>query len=235
MEELVLEVATREDLGKSAVAKMRNEDFIPGVLYGKHRKPIAIKVSTKNLHKLVHEGRLDNALIKLMFKDKSKPVHTLVKEIQFEPVKDTILHIDFNEISMTDKIRVKVPVKAKGEPEGVKKDGGSLEHSLWELDVECLPTNVPNKFELDVSALKIGDGIHICDIVVPEGVRILHDGDSLVFSVAAPAKEELPEEAEVVEGAGSAEPEVIKKKKEPVESEAGSGAEKPEKKEAKEK
>ncbi|MDP8260580.1 MAG: 50S ribosomal protein L25 [Candidatus Gygaella obscura] len=236
MEELVLEVSTREEVGKSAVTRIRNENFIPAVLYGKNRESVSIKVSTKNLHKLVNEGRLENALIRLVFKDKgekSKPIHTLVKELQFEPVKDTILHIDFNEISMTENIKVKVPVKPKGEPEGVKKDGGSLEHLLWELDVECLPTSVPNKFEIDVSALKIGDGIHIRDIVVPEGVKILHEEDSLVFSVTAPTKEELSQETEAAEGSESAEPEVIKKKKESAEGEAGAEANKPEKKEAK--
>ncbi|MCA9406557.1 MAG: hypothetical protein KC684_08465, partial [Candidatus Omnitrophica bacterium] len=105
-------------------------------------------------------------------------------------------------------------VVAKGEAVGVKTDGGSLEHTLWELDVICLPTNIPNKLEVDVSHLKIGDVIHVKDILLPEGVKTKHDPEAIVFSVVPPMKEEVE-----TEEAAPTEPEVIKEKKEKAEKE----------------
>ncbi|MBM3244976.1 MAG: 50S ribosomal protein L25, partial [Candidatus Omnitrophica bacterium] len=108
--------------------------------------------------------------------------------------------------------KVNVPVVAKGEPVGVKQEGGSLEHILWEIEVECLPTQIPENFEVDVSSLKIGDAIHVKDITFPPNVKIVTSQEAIVLSVSAPIKEE--EIAPVEEGAEKQEPEVIKEKKE---------------------
>ena len=218
MEELSLEVSLREQIGKTQVGKLRKASLIPAVLYGKSKKGISLSIMKKNLNTLLHGARLENAIIKLKIvdKEKVKEVHTLVKDIQFDPVEDSILHIDFNEISLTETIKIKVPLTPKGEPVGVKQDGGSLEHLLWELDIECLPTQIPKEIGVDVSALKIGEGVHVKDIIPPTGINILIDPEILVFSVAAPVKEEV---VAAVEGeAPSVEPEVIKKKKEEAES-----------------
>jgi large subunit ribosomal protein L25 len=139
-----------------------------------------------------------------------------------------IVHVDFNQISLTKEIKVNVPVVAKGEPAGVKLEGGSLEHILWEIEVACLPTNIPQGIEVDVSGLKLGDSVHVKDLSVPAGVKILNDPGAIVLSVAAPMKEEVPVEA--VEGAEKQEPEVIKEKKEVPEE---GGAEAKEEKEKK--
>ena len=109
---------------------------------------------------------------------------------------------------MKEEIEVDVTVKLIGEPTGVKKQGGSLDHGLWELDVICLPTNIPEHIEVDVSHLNIGDGIHVKDLVLPQGVRTDHDPEAMVASVVAPMREEEEDETE----AGAAEPEVIGEK-----------------------
>ena len=155
----------------------------------------------------------------------------MVKEEQRDPVDDHVLHIDFKRISLTEKISVKVRTVSKGDAVGVKQDGGSLEHVLWELEVVCLPTQIPQSLEADVSHLKIGDSIYVRDFKLPEGVTTKQSPDTIVFTVVPPMKEELAQPTP----ATGAEPEVIKEKKEPVEGEkekapAAAAAEKKEEK-----
>jgi large subunit ribosomal protein L25 len=135
----------------------------------------------------------------------------VVKEIQRDPVRDYILHVDFNEISLTEALKVNVPLVARGEPVGVKVDGGILEHVIRELQIECLPTAIPEKIEADVANLKIGDAIHVKDIVVPEGIKVLNDKE-LIAMIVKPPKVEVAATETGAEGA--VEPELIRKKKE---------------------
>jgi large subunit ribosomal protein L25 len=184
-------------------------------------------VASGDFIKLLHHHRIENAIISLKIKDDKKktPRLCLVKEVQHHPVHGDVLHVDFNEISMTKMIKINVPVVAKGEAPGVKQDGGSLEHILWEIEIECLPTEIPAEIEVDISNLKIGDAVHIKDIKFPSGVKVLNEQDAVVMTVAAPMKEEVPVEA--VEGEEKKEPEVIKEKKEvPGEGAAEEGKEK---------
>jgi len=212
MEELFLDAELRNETGKSKVKDIRDMGFIPAVIYGEGKFSQPVKVSHKELFQLLHQHRLENVIINLRVKDdKKKSRACLIKEIQYHPVKGDIVHVDFNEISLTKAIKVNVPVVAKGEPIGVKQEGGSLEHILWEIEVECLPTDIPKDFEVDVSALKIGDSIHIKDITFPSNVKVFTSGDAIVLSVAAPIKVE--EIAPLVEGEEKQEPEVIKEKK----------------------
>jgi len=220
MEELFLEAEPREELGRGRVKDLREKGFIPAVVYAQGKESLPIRVSQKALLGLVHQHRIESAVINLKIKDdkKNKPLSCLIKEIQYDPVHGNIIHVDFNEISLTKAIRVNVPVIAKGEPIGVKQEGGSLEHILWEIEVECLPTDIPKGIAVDISQLKIGDSVHIRDITFPSGVKVLDDPTAIVLSVTAPMKEEVPVEA--VEGEEKQEPEVIKEKKEvPVEGE----------------
>ncbi len=189
------------------------------MVYSQGKESKAINVSHKQLLRLVHQHRLENAVINLKIKNdqKQKARSCLIKEIQYNPVNDDIVHVDFNEISLTKAIKINVPVVAKGEPIGVKQEGGSLEHILWEIEVECLPTDIPKEITVDVSQLKTGDAIHIKDIAFPEKVKVLNNLDAIVLSVAAPIKEEVASIA--VEGEEAQEPEVIKEKKEGKEKE----------------
>ena len=227
MEELFLDVETRSELGKSRVNDLRKKGFIPAVVYWEGKESQALKVSHRALLQLIHQHRIEGVVINLKIKDdtKKKARPCLIKEIQYDPVKGDIVHVDFNEVSLTKEIKVNVPVATKGEPMGVKQEGGSLEHILWEIEVECLPTQIPNQIEVDVSQLKIGDSIHIKDISFPSNIKVLNDPGAIVLSVAAPIKEEIP--VAPVEGEVTQEPEVIKEKKEvPAEEEAEAGKEK---------
>jgi large subunit ribosomal protein L25 len=215
MEEIFLDAEVREEVGRSKVGDLRQKGFIPAVVYAQGKEALPLKIGHKAFLGLVHQYRIESMVINLKIKDdkKNKPRACLIKEMQYDPVHGEIIHVDFNEISLTKAIKVNVPVVAKGEPVGVKQEGGSLEHILWEIEVECLPTDIPKNFEVDVSQLKIGDSVHIKDLVVPEKVKVLNDIGAIVLSVAAPMKEEVPVET-VVEGAETQEPEVIKEKKE---------------------
>jgi len=214
MEEIFLEAELREEKGSAKARELRNNGYLPSVVYFHGKDALSIKFSKSALLKLVHQHRLESVIINLKIKDdkKAKGRPCLVKEIQYDPVSEDIIHVDFNEISLTEAIKVNVSIEIKGEAIGVKQEGGSLEHILWELEVECLPTNIPKNIEVDVSALKMGEAIYVKDIVFPEGVKPLNDPAAIVLHIAAPMKEEAPVEA--VEGEDKQEPEVIKEKKE---------------------
>jgi large subunit ribosomal protein L25 len=146
----------------------------------------------------------------------------IIKEIQHHPIRDQILHVDFQEISLTEKLTVEVPIATKGEAEGVVKEEGVLEHVLWEVKVECLPTDIPEKIELEVTNMKIGDSVLVKDLQVPPGVKILDDAEQTVISVTPPYVEKPAEEVAAEE---ITEPELIREKKEKEEEEtAAEGA-----------
>jgi len=235
MEELFLDAEVREEIGRGKIKGLKDKGFIPAVVYAEGKSALALKLSHRQLIQLVHHHRIEGVVINLNIKDdkKQKSRPCLIKEIQHDPVHGEILHVDFNQISLTKAIKVNVPVAAKGEPLGVKQEGGSLEHILWEIEVECLPTSIPKDIEVDVTNLKMGESIYIKDIVLPQGVKVLNDPGAIILTVAAPMKEEVPVEA--VEGEEKLEPEVIKEKKEvPAEGAAEEGKEaKEEKKEKK--
>jgi large subunit ribosomal protein L25 len=227
MEELILEAALRQDIGTNRSKNLRGKGFIPAVIYKEGKAAQPITISSGELIRLLHQHRLENAIINLKIKDEksTKARPCLVKEIQHDPVHGNVIHVDFNEISLTKAIKVNVPVAAKGDAVGVKQDGGSLEVILWNIEIECLPTNIPEEIAVDVTNLKIGDSIHVKDITVPDGVKVLNDPDATVLHVVAPMKKEVA--AEAVEGEEQKEPEVIKEKKEvPAEGAKEEGKEK---------
>jgi large subunit ribosomal protein L25 len=214
MEEIFLEAGPRQDVGRAGVKGLRKEGFVPAVVYCEGRESFPIQVSSSALLRLIHQYRIESAVINLTIKDdkKKKARPCLIKEIQYDPVHGDIIHVDFNEISMTKLIKVNVPLVAKGEPVGVKQEGGSLEHILWEIEIECLPTDLPKEIEVDVSQLKLGDSIHVKDLSRPANIKVLNDPEAVVLSVKAPMKEEVP--VAPLEGEEAVEPEVIKEKKE---------------------
>jgi large subunit ribosomal protein L25 len=151
----------------------------------------------------------------------------LIKDIQYDPVHGDIVHVDFNAISMNKKLHINVPVIGNGEPIGVKQEGGSLAHVLWEIEVECLPADIPEKIQVDISGLKLGESIHVKDLQWSDKIKPLTDEGSVLFTVSAPVQAAAAEETD--EGDAKAEPEVIKEKKE-VPAEEGKGKEKEQKK-----
>jgi len=221
MEKVLLDAELREELGKGKVKALRRSGFIPAVIYKHGDKAVSLKLAKKDFIKTLHTKAGENVLITLQIsKDKaakkasSKTV--LIKDIQLDPVKDEVIHVDFNEISLTEKIKVKVPIADKGEAIGVKRDEGVLEHILWEVEVECLPTQIPERLEVNVANLEIGQDIFIKDIPVPEGAKILADPESIVISVKPPKEELVIEEP----AEGLEEPEMIREKKPESEEEA---------------
>lgn len=215
MEQVELVAYLREKRGKQANKKLRKSGLIPAVVYGRNEPSLPLSCHEKNLEAVLHTSARENVIVSLKIMDtdkqKKKKVETvIIKDIQHDPVKGNILHVDFNHISLRDKITVKVPLETKGEAPGVKADG-LLEHILWELEVECLPTQIPEKFVVNVSDLQIGDMIHVKDIPVPEGVQILNDPDQVAISIEPPKAVEVEVVAE--EEKEQEEPEVIKQKK----------------------
>jgi large subunit ribosomal protein L25 len=235
MDFVELKAMIREEKGKELNKKLRSAGLVPGVVYRKGDATLSLKMDSKSLSKALHTDAGENVIIKLFVEgDKKKKERIVViKEIQRDPVKDTLVHLDLNEISLTESLKVKVPLVSKGEAAGVKQEGGVLQHVMWEVEVECLPTNIPDKIEVDITNLKLGGTLSIKDIVPPEGVNILGDSESIVFSVE---HVKVVEEAVIAPAEGEAlEPELIreKKEKEEVEGEEKAEAPKQEKKEEK--
>lgn len=222
-EEIVLEVTKRDKTGKENAKKLRQEGLIPGIVYGAGDKPRPVHLAQSSLDKLLHSGHGENVLITLNIKNgETASEKVLIRDIQRDPVKESIIHVDFQHVSLTRKITVKVPIHLVGVPTGVKDQSGILQHILREVEVSCLPSDIPEKVDLDVTALKIGDSLRVRDIILPK-VEILSAPEQTITSVVPPMKEEevakpvaaegVVAEAVAVEGAEPAEPEVISEKK----------------------
>jgi large subunit ribosomal protein L25 len=213
MEKVYLDTQIREEIGKSGVNRIRKEGLVPAVVYHRGEAAIPVKVKGHDLLQVLHTGAGENVIIELRIAgtDKKDNKTVLIKEIQHNPVRGDILHVDFQEISLTEEIEVTVPIAFKGESVGVK-EGGMLEHHLWELEIQCLPTAIPEKFNVDISALAIGDAVHVRNIVVPAGIKIVSDPEEMVVSCVPPRVEAVEEAVEVTEEEAAAEPEVIKQK-----------------------
>ncbi|MBI3323873.1 MAG: 50S ribosomal protein L25 [Candidatus Omnitrophica bacterium] len=236
MERPTLSVKPRPQTGTRAGGRNRRQGLVPGVVYGKSTTPANVLVERRQVEKLLLGQASEHSLVTLRCESDGAPAWekpVLVKQVQRDPVHGGIQHVDFHAIVLTEQIRIKIPLMLLGEAVGVKQDGGILEHFFREIEVECLPTEIPRQVEYEISHLKIGDTVHAKELAAPPGARITTDPDAVIVSVLTP-KEEKPEE--VTEA--PAEPEVIREKKPEAEaegaaSEAGGKAEKSEKKEEK--
>lgn len=228
MEKVILKADVRDTSGKSSAKDLRKKDMIPAVVYKGGKDALKLQLAVRDLEEILHTKAGENVIVTLKIAGsdaKAKDKTVLIKEIQREPIRNLILHVDFNEISLTETLKVNVPLAAHGEAVGVKADGGTLEHVMWEIQVECLPTSIPEKISVEVSNLKIGDAIYVKDIKAPEGVKIIND-PGLIAMIVKPPKIEVPKEE--VSADAAVEPELIRKKKEAEEE----GEEKDEGKEA---
>jgi large subunit ribosomal protein L25 len=213
-----LNATPRSDVGKGAARKLRSSLRIPGVVYGHHREATPLAIDARELEKLLGSIAPGTTVVELHLGGRMSK--TLIREIQRHPFKRQVLHIDFQELVAGEKITVNVPILLVGTAAGVK-DGGTVEEVMREVSIEVDPANIPNHFEIDISALGINDSVHVSDIKVPEGVEILEDLEATVAVVAPPRVEEEP--AAPAEGAveAAAEPELIRKTKD--EEEGGEG------------
>ena len=210
--------------------KLRTSGRIPAVIYGRQAQPQNLEVVAKEMEDLIHHSVSENLLVDLAVTNDGRPKRlALVQEVQHHPLSGKVLHVDFHEIAENEKVTVKVPVETTGEAEGVKTQGGVLEHVLFKISARGLAKDLPELITVDVSHLKIGEAIHLGDIKAPPGVEIVGDKKIPVIAVAAPRTEE-EEAAEAAEAAAAVpgEVEMIKEKKEGEEegAPAAKGAEK---------
>ncbi len=229
MKTIELPVEKRSTIGKNEARRSRAGGRIPAVVYGAGKPNVPISVDRKALSDLFREGAGENAifLLKLAGSDQSR--HAMIREMQRDPVSRKPLHIDFVRVLMDVKITVKVPIEIVGVARGVKTDQGILDVVTREIEIECLPTNIPAHLAVDVTELGIGDAIRISELPAIEGVQIVDNPEKVVVHVTHPTREEEPA-AVAAEGAEPTEPEVLKKGK-AVSEEEGVEGEKPEKKE----
>jgi large subunit ribosomal protein L25 len=235
MAEIVVAAQNRTETGKNVNRRLRSQGKITGVLYGSGKDPIGVAVSPKEITTILRSASGENTLFDLDLGGSRRKV--ILKEFQVEPVKGQLLHADFYEVALDKVLQVNVHIEVQGVPVGVKVQGGILDFVTRELEVECLPADIPEKIVVDVSNLELGKHLRVADLVPPAKVKILTEADVVVVHVVAPRAEEAPAavEAAPVEGAAAAaEPEVIKKGK-PAEGEATEekGEKKAEKKEKK--
>jgi len=220
--EATLEASTRETFGKNEARRTRLGGHVPGVLYGgggTTATPIA--VDPKALLRILHSESGVNTIISLKLAG-AGDTRVLVKEYQLDPVTHHLLHADFYRIAMDRVLRVTIPVLVKGEPKGVKQQGGLLEFIRREIEVECLPADIPENVEIDVSELMLYQGVRVRDLAVDPKWKPMSDADMMLVHVILPKAEEVaaPAEAAAAAPVAPAEPEVIKKgKKEEVEEE----------------
>jgi len=208
MEKTTLKASERKTITKSSKNKIRNEGRIPGVFYSKHNAPIHIDVADKAIKPLVFTSKTH--LISLEI-DGHEEQECIIKDVQFDPVTDRVIHFDLLGLTKGEKIILDIPVQLVGTPIGVK-EGGIIQHIRHKLEVECLPRNIPEDITIDVSGLKLGDSIHIADLKL-EDIEFIEPKEAMIVQVthakireeAAPAEEGAEEEL--------AEPEVIGKGK----------------------
>ncbi len=216
-----LSAEPREPGRKTAVKAIRAAGKVPAVIYGHGRDTAPLALNAAELTRLLEKIEPESTIVELTLQGgKGAPVKALIREIQRDPLKDIVLHIDFLEIHADEAIRLEVPIHLTGIPEGVHNQGGTLDQVLRTVEIEVLPADIPERIELDTTALTIGKSLHVSDLVIPKA-KVLTDVGLTVCTVSAPRVEEEPVAAVAAEGAAVegavteavAEPEVIKKGK----------------------
>lgn len=187
---LELTAQTRQRSGSSSVRRMRKEGQVPAVIYGRKTENANIKVDTKTVTQLLKESASDNVLVNLQI-DGAKTQLALIQKVQHDHLKGGILHIDFHAVDMNESIHAQVPIEIVGEAEGVKA-GGQLDVMLHNIEVFCLPKDLPEKVVVDVTHVGQGQGVHVKDLKLPEGVSVHLDGDVLILSITELRAEATP-------------------------------------------
>ena len=193
MQTLTLNVQPRE-LGKKAVKAVRREGRVPCVLYGSHTEPVHFSVPVLDLRPLIHTSETYIVVVEL----DGEEYECIVKTVDFHPVSDMPVHLDFQALTRGEAITVTIPIRLEGMAAGVK-DGGNLSQPLYELEIRCMPKDIPGHISVDVSDLNIGDSLHVSDIELGEAIELLTDPARTLVNVAAPRVEVEPEVEEVLE------------------------------------
>jgi len=200
-ERVKLEAQERETVGTTAAARLRREGFIPGVIYGRGKKPHAIAVPERELRAALSGSHGRHAILDVTLVGQKTSHASILKDFQVDPIRGRITHFDLHEVRLDQPITAQVAIELVGESPGVKV-GGVLSALVREVSVEALPLEMPDRVELDISGAEIGATLRVADVVAPEGAKLLDDPDTVVVTVAAPrveVEEEVPEE-ELAEG-----------------------------------
>jgi large subunit ribosomal protein L25 len=201
-ERVKLKVQSRESRGSAESRRLRSNGLVPGVLYGNGGKAQPFFIEERELRKALTGDHGLHAILDVVLEGQQKAHHAVLKEYQLDPTRARLLHIDLQEVRLDQAIHTQVVVELVGESDGVK-EGGVLSQIQREVNVEALPMEVPDRMELDVSAMKIGDTLRLSDLRVPEGVKLLDDPETVLATVTPPTKIEEPEvveEEELEEG-----------------------------------
>jgi large subunit ribosomal protein L25 len=220
--DITITAEARESRGKNEAKRLRVKGFAPGVVYGPGHDPVAVSISPKEVNAILRSGSGANTIFNVTVRGEIAPV--MVVDTQHDPIKGRLLHVDLKRIDLTKRIVVKIPVHTTGDPRGVKEQGGLHELITREVEIECLPDEIPESFTLDVTEMMIGQNKRASDIPMTGSMRLVSPADSVISHVVTMKAEEV---AAVEEAAVSttAEPEVVKKGKK--EEEAGPDAKKP--------
>jgi large subunit ribosomal protein L25 len=227
--EITIAAQPRATRGKNESRRLRQRGLIPAIVYGAFKEPVAIAVSPKEVERILHGKSGHNTIFDVNFQD-GETTPAMVVDWQYDPVKDTLLHVDLKRIDLTKRIQVSVPVVTQGEAKGVKQQDGLLELVTREIEIECLPDDIPEHFTVNVAELMLGQSIRAGDILLPPEIELVSSADNVIAHVVAlraveaePTAEAAPVEGAPEAAAAGAEPEVIKKGKkeeEAAESEA---------------
>ena len=209
MSTATLSATLRSESGKGAARALRRAGSVPAVIYGHKREPMSLSISTRELERLLERVSAETTVVELSIDGKVS--RTLIREIQKHPYKKQLVHVDFQELVAGELITVNVPLVIIGTSIGVRSFAGILDQTMRELEVTVDPSAIPNHIDVDVSALNIGDSIHVRDLTVPAGVTVITDADSSVVVVAAPKVNATDAAADAA--AATAEPEVLRAKK----------------------
>ncbi len=216
MERVTIHVDKREEKGKGAARSLRRNEMIPAILY-RGGGSLPIKFNKKEILQFINSTSGEQIMVNLQFSDGDSKL-ALMKELQVDPANRELLHADFFEVSLTEKLKLSVHVSVTGEPIGVKRDGGILQNVLREIEIECLPDKIPSHIKVDISMLEIGQSFHVRDLDLGSDIKIFTDPQEVIANILAPLVEEVaPAEAAAVSEV--AEPEIAKKGKKEEEKE----------------
>ncbi len=215
MSELTIEVDRREDKGKNVSRRLRAAGQIPAVVYGEGKDPVKIAIGQRKVEDLLRKGGGENAVFFLKLAGTKQSRHTMIKDLQRDPMTGGMIHIDFQRVNLKNKVKVSVPVELIGESVGVKTDGGLLDFVTREVEVECLPDAIPPHLEAEVSELHAGQHLEAGELSLPDGLELLTDPNRVIVAISKARAEEEEVEGEEGEGLATstqAEPEVIGQK-----------------------
>ena len=209
-----LTIEARDTTGKGPARRLRRAGRVPAIMYG-GASPVKISVDPRDVYRLIHGHEGGTQLLQVTFGTTADKRMAIIRDMQFDPVSEDLVHVDLQEVAMDRPIQVSVPLRPVGEAKGVKDSAGIFEMILREVQVLCLPAAIPEVIPVDVSNLGIHDVFAVRDLVAPEGVRILNDGGQAIATVAPPAAEEVTAGAATATAAtpGAAEPEVLTERK----------------------